>query len=189
MLRISQRNSDHLLLLINDLLDVQKMEADALELDQRDMDLQSLVLTSLDANRGYGQRYRVPLVAREIGHPVWVHGDWDRLHQVMYNLISNAVKFSPPDVPVEIQIKTCAGKAQVIVTDQGEGIPKDFQPRIFEKFSQADGSASRNKAGTGLGLSICKAIVEAHGGTIGFSTTEGKGTSFFFDLPLLPDQQ
>ena len=112
-----------------------------------------------------------------------MRGDADKLTQVVTNLISNAAKFSPKGDCVEVGLEALDGWARVTVTDHGPGIPVEFQERIFEKFSQADSTDRRRKGGSGLGLSICKAIVEQHGGRIGFASREKEGATFHFTLP------
>lgn len=104
--------------------------------------------------------------------------DHDRLLQVLTNLLSNAIKFSPPDSAVVVRIERLPQVLRISVIDQGSGIPDSFRDRIFQRFAQA-GSAG----GSGLGLSICKGIVEEHGGSLWFTSVEGKGTSFHVDLP------
>jgi len=104
--------------------------------------------------------------------------------QVMANLISNAVKFSPKGEQVEIAVESLEGRVRVAVIDRGPGIPEEFRAHVFEKFSQADASDTRQKGGTGLGLSITKYIVEAMGGSINFDTVAGDGTTMYFDLPV-----
>jgi CheY-like chemotaxis protein len=113
--------------------------------------------------------------------------DVDGLSQVLANLLSNAVKFSPAGGSVDVSLTLSQGRARVEVRDHGAGIPDEFLPRIFQKFSQADSSDTRQKGGTGLGLNISKAIVERLGGTIGFDTAAGAGTVFFFELPECGD--
>jgi signal transduction histidine kinase len=101
------------------------------------------------------------------------------------NLLSNAVKYSPKGGRVFVTAEGGADKVRISIRDEGQGIPEDFQKDIFNKFSQADTSDTRAHSGTGLGLAISKAIVEEHGGTIGFNTIVNNGTTFYFDLPLL----
>jgi len=109
--------------------------------------------------------------------------DSDRFMQVMANLLSNAAKFSPHGGVVEITTEHGEGSLRVLVSDRGPGIPEEFRSKIFDKFSQADASDSRQKSGTGLGLSIVKAIMEKHGGEIGFETEVGAGTTFYVTFP------
>ena len=110
-------------------------------------------------------------------------GDEDRLLQVMANLLSNAAKFSPPHHHVEVKVTADEAMLRVAVTDHGPGIPETFRDRVFDKFTQADSSDARRQERTGLGLSISKAIVERHGGAIGFDTEIDRGTTVYFTLP------
>ena len=112
-----------------------------------------------------------------------VKADPDRLLQVLANLLSNAAKYSPRGGKVDLALTRAPGRYRISVQDYGKGIPPEFQPRIFERFAQADVSSTRQKGGTGLGLAIAKAIVERHGGRIGFATRPGEGTTFSFELP------
>ena len=112
-----------------------------------------------------------------------MEADADRLMQVVTNLLSNAAKFSPTGSTVVVEVGQYDARVRVSVCDEGPGIPEEYQALIFEKFAQVDASSSRQKEGTGLGLSISKAIIEMHGGHIGFETQVGRGTTFYFDLP------
>ena len=108
----------------------------------------------------------------------------------MSNLLSNAAKFSPSGSTVDIAIDARADShVRVLVTDRGPGIPEDFRSRMFQKFSQADSADNRAKSGTGLGLAICKSIIEQMGGSIGYETEVGRGTTFYFDLPLVSSER
>ncbi|RYG55033.1 HAMP domain-containing histidine kinase, partial [bacterium] len=191
MLKIAQRNSTRLLALINDILDLQKIESGRLEFHPEKLDLVPLVRNALEANASYGAQLNVPFVLDEsflkegTQQELWIHSDAARLNQVLANLLSNAAKFSVEGGEVKVTLKKCGGVARVEVHNEGDGIPEEFQKRIFEKFAQADASATRPRGGTGLGLSICKAIVEQLGGDIDFETGPQQGTTFFFELPLL----
>jgi len=113
-----------------------------------------------------------------------VVADAFRVQQVLVNLLSNAVKFSPPHSTVRLGIVTEGTMAKVCVSDSGRGVPETDLRRIFERFRQVEASDSRSKGGTGLGLAIAKAIIEQHGGKIGVESEEGKGSTFWFTLPL-----
>ena len=112
-----------------------------------------------------------------------VRVDANRFMQIMSNLLSNAAKFSPANSTVELKVSKQKGYLRVSVKDQGKGIAHEFRHLIFEKFSQADSTDARHSAGTGLGLAICKQLVENMGGKIGFTTSIGQGSCFYFDLP------
>ena len=156
-----------------------------MEVVLKPIDMVDLVDYSISVNKGYANKFNVSLDFQKTLEAIKVEGDWDRLIQVMTNLISNAIKFSPPEKPVEISLqKEGDDKVRVTVSDQGQGIPKNFRSRIFQKFSQADSSDTRSQGGTGLGLSICKAIIESHHGTIDYNTKDNQGTEFFFVLPI-----
>lgn len=145
-----------------------------------------LLREQAEAEKGFGDEYGVTLSLTGTNHPIWITGDKDRLMQVMANLTSNAVKFSQKGDRVDIALeKVGAGKIRVSVKDYGSGIPEDARATIFEKFSQAEAQGLNNVEGTGLGLNVANLIVGEHGGTIGFTSDMGKGTTFYFDLQEL----
>ena len=183
LVRIALANSERLVRLINDILDIEKIEAGKLAFRFVPVDLGRLVAESIEANQGYGGQLGVTFAL--VGGPplATVNGDPDRLLQVLANLLSNAAKYSPRGGVVTVSITADEGTVRVAVRDTGPGIPEGFRRHLFERFAQADGSDSRQKGGTGLGLAISKAIVEKHGGHIGFETTPGGGTTFYFELP------
>jgi signal transduction histidine kinase/ligand-binding sensor domain-containing protein len=182
----AQQNCERLSQLINDLLDVQKFEAGKFVLQLKPLDLFELCQSAVHGIQSYALRYQVQVETQLLQQPpVMVQADQLRLRQVLDNLLSNAVKFSPPDSTVILRLSQQNDMVLVEVIDQGQGIPDQFKPRIFEKFSQADASDSRSKEGTGLGLTICKRIIESHGGQIGFSSTEHVGTQFWIRLARL----
>jgi PAS domain S-box-containing protein len=183
LLDIALRNSERLAHLINDLLDIEKMESGKMMFDLTEQPLLPLIEQSIEANSGYAQSFNVYFVLQGKVDNVFVTVDAHRLLQVMANLLSNAAKFSPPGGQVTIALTHTDNTARVSVRDHGPGIPSEFWPRIFHKFSQADSSDTRAKSGTGLGLAISKAIVERMGGVIGFDTGPGEGTTFWFELP------
>ena len=189
MVNIALSNSERLVRLINDILDIEKIESGRMEFALENLDLGALLEHSLETNRAYGEPFKVSLRLEHATPGVKVKGDSDRLQQVMANLLSNAVKFSPPGGTVTVSTLVEHGRVRIHVIDTGPGIPESFQSLVFEKFTQADSTDTRQKGGTGLGLSICKSIVERHGGVIGFQTQAGQGTTFHFDLPLLESRE
>ena len=184
MIDIAYNNTDRLVRLINDILDIEKIESGRMDFTFTPIDLGGLVLQCVEANRAFGEELGVHITARGGFPDVLVDGDYDRLVQVLTNLLSNAAKFSPPGGEVVVSGRVEDGAVRVSVADHGPGIPDEFHDRIFGKFAQADSSDAREKGGTGLGLSITKAIVEKHGGTIEFDSEIGKGTTFHFLLPI-----
>ncbi len=204
---IAKNNCERLIRLINDILDSEKIESGKMHLNLQVVDIKPLIQQALAANEGFAGQYRVTLLLRAPDEPLQVRIDSDRLTQVLTNLLSNAVKFSPPEgsvevrvsrvaqcvqqerralvrwTPVEVRVSRVAQQVRVEVADHGPGIPEEFRSRIFQKFSQADASNTRQKGGTGLGLNISKALIEKMGGQIGFSSEAGAGTTFFFELP------
>lgn len=185
MIEIAYNNSERLVRLINDILDMEKIESGKMHFDLKPLELMPLVEQAIEANRAYGEQHQVRFVLGERLPGAKVNVDADRLAQVLANFLSNAAKFSPAGDAVEIAVKAAGAVARVEVSDHGSGIPEEFHSRIFQKFSQADSSDTKQKGGTGLGLSISKAIVEKMGGVIGFDSEPGRGTTFFFELPRL----
>lgn len=184
---IAKNNCERLIRLINDILDIEKIESGQMRLALQTVPLQPLLQQAVAANEGFAGQHGVSLRLQAPNAPVLVSVDTDRLTQVLTNLLSNAVKFSPKSEVVEIRLSGRAERVRVEVQDHGPGIPKEFRQRIFQKFSQADSSDTRQKGGTGLGLNISKAIVERMGGSIGFGSAPGGGTIFFFELPRIPE--
>jgi NO-binding membrane sensor protein with MHYT domain/signal transduction histidine kinase/DNA-binding response OmpR family regulator len=182
LLDIANKNCDRLLLLINDILDMEKIQAGKMDFKLSSIDLTHLIQEAITANKMYGQKYQVDIQLVDALPDSYVYADPDRLMQVLANLISNAVKFSPHGSTVTLSMSRMDNKIRVSVTDQGSGIPKEFQSRLFQKFSQADSSSTRGKSGTGLGLNICKLIMDKLGGTINFVSEKQGGTTFYFEL-------
>ena len=183
LIKIAHHNSERLVRIINDILDIEKIESGKLSLNVQSIEVAPFLTHALEVHQTYGHKYQVHFVLDPIPDPIHVSADPDRLAQVMANLLSNAAKFSPSGAQVHVRAKSGANHVRVEVEDLGAGIPEEFRSRIFEKFAQADASASRRFEGTGLGLSITRQLVQAMGGTIAFTSTEGEGTTFYFDLP------
>lgn len=183
LISLAYRNSERLILLISDILDLDKIASGHMAYTLREEDLSSLVTQAVQENRPYGDKYGVEFVIDALPENVKVQVDAHRLAQVMSNLLSNAAKFSPAGKSVHISVTQTNGMARVYIADQGRGIPSEFRARIFRKFSQADSSVTRASEGSGLGLHISKEIVQKMGGGIGFTSQEGKGTTFWFEFP------
>jgi len=182
MLEVAERNSERLTLLINDILDLEKIESGRMEFEFGEVNLVSVARQAVLDNEGYAQKHHVRLALGYMPEQAIIYGDDNRLLQVFANLISNAVKYSPENGIVEISVLPRGHSFRVEVRDHGSGIPEAFRNQIFQRFAQADSSNTREKGGTGLGLSITKAIVERHEGQIDFESEPGKGTAFYFDL-------
>lgn len=183
LVEIAESNSARLVRLINDILDIEKIQAGSLAFDIRPIALDTILSTAVQDNAGFASRYDVHLELKSIPPGASVLADHDRMMQVLTNLLSNAIKFSPASATVTVQVTHLDRRYRISIIDRGSGIPAAFKERIFGKFAQADGSDTRQKGGTGLGLSIAKEIVTRLGGSIGFESEEGRGTAFHVDLP------
>lgn len=180
-------NCERLLLLVNDILDMQKLEAGKMEFHFVPQPIKPLVVQSLENNRGYAEQLGATYVLREGSADAHVNVDAHRFEQLMANLLSNAVKYGAENDTIEVSIEAVNGHVRVGVTDHGEGIPEPFRHNVFERFSQAELSSNRKISGTGLGTNIVKLIAEAHGGSVSFTTATGKGSTFYVELPFYRD--
>jgi PAS domain S-box-containing protein len=187
LIDVAYSNAGRLALIINDILDVEKIDGGKMTLELADHSLAELIERAVEENRGFAQTYQMKFVLPKTLPNVLARVDANRLLQVLANLLSNAAKYSPAGASVEIGIAVDGATVRISVTDHGPGIPTSFEHRIFERFSQADGSDSRQKGGTGLGLTISKALIEQMGGTIGYTSNAGIATTFFFELPVAND--
>lgn len=190
LIRMSNDSCDHLLRVVNNILDMDKIENGKMVLNSEPVLLYDAVKKSVDANIHYGQSCGAIFSLKKPSADYIVTMDTDRIIQVMDNLLSNAAKYGSGADIVEINIeKQDKGMVRVSVKDHGEGIDKSLESHLFQKFIQGrQPTRSREGAklhGTGLGLSICKSLIELNGGKIGFFSHKGKGTTFYFDLPLL----
>ncbi|WP_084412772.1 ATP-binding protein [Fulvimarina manganoxydans] len=184
LLQIAQVNSDRLLRLVNDLLDMETIDRGKLKVVIQPTRLEDAVRQAVAEVKGYLVEKGVTITVENTCKGAVVAVDPDRFQQVLGNLLSNAMKFSPAQSVVTIRLADLDGTARMSVVDHGPGIPKDFQSRLFKKFEQAASGPKRKSGGTGLGLSITKSIVEAMNGRITFETADGQGTTFHVDLPL-----
>ncbi|MGJ7914311.1 ATP-binding protein [Massilia sp. LXY-6] len=184
---IANASSERLVRLIGDVLDIQKMEAGQMDYHRVPQEVAPIAEAAVVAMDSFAARAGVTLrfEAEPGAGGLRAEVDRDRLTQVLTNLLSNAVKFSAAGGEVLTRLEACDQAVRIAVSDHGAGIPQAFRGRIFQRFAQADAADSRRNGGTGLGLSICKTIVEEHGGRIRFETAEGKGTTFFVELPAL----
>lgn len=187
LVNVAHKNSERLILLVNDILDMEKVEAGKMEFELEPTELISLLIQAMEANRAYAAQFNVSYVLEGDTSKKMVDVDPNRLLQVFANLLSNAAKFSPADDHVAVAASVGEGRVRVAISDHGVGIPEKFRNQIFEKFSQADSSDTRQRGGTGLGLSITKAIVEKMGGSIGFDSRPNVMTTFWVEFPILQD--
>lgn len=194
LVALASANTERLVRLINDILDVEKIEAGRLVLRVRELDPRRLLTTTIEGLRGLAEQAGVRLLIEggegdegdesAENERRRLQGDEDLLVQVLTNLVSNAIKFSSSGGEVRLRAtRTPEGWVHFSVEDQGPGITANDLPKLFGKFQQLDSSNARKKGGTGLGLAISKAIVEEHGGRIGLDSRPGEGTTFWFDLP------
>ncbi len=185
MLTITSNNTERLLLLINDILDIQKIEAGMMAFRFHSLELPVFLQQAIKSNQAYADQYNVRFVLKACPDRVRVYADDDRMMQVMNNLMSNAAKFSPRGETVEISMARQNGTIRISVSDHGPGIPDDFRDKLYDKFTQYDSTDKRQKGGTGLGLSITRLIIEKHGGRIDYVSKPQVGTTFFVELPEL----
>ena len=185
MVEIAESNSRRLVRLIDDILDIERMESGRAPLAAEHADLGDLARQAVETMAAMADEHGVTVHADAPPTPAWV--DPDRMLQVLTNLLSNAIKFSPAGGSVRLAVDADDARVTVRVADQGRGVPADRQRSIFERFEQVDQSDARDRGGTGLGLAICKSIVQQHGGAIGVESESGRGSTFWFTLPVQPD--
>jgi signal transduction histidine kinase/DNA-binding response OmpR family regulator len=183
LLTIAHANTERLLVLINEILDFSKLESSSLPMNVEQQRLEPVVMQAIQNLRTQLEERRIQLetvISPALPELVF---DAVRITQVLTNLLSNAIKFSPPGGRIEVSAESWDSLVRVGVRDQGEGIASTDLPKLFQKFSQIDSSATRKAGGTGLGLVICKGIIEQHGGQITVESTPGQGSTFYFTLP------
>jgi PAS domain S-box-containing protein len=184
MLEIAVSNTDRLVRLINDILDLERLESGRMNLEKRTCAVSGLMSQAADSVRDLAEKAGVSLSVSLHSARLWV--DPDRIIQALINLLSNAIKFSPRGKTVWLTATRQADQILFQVKDQGRGIPQEKREKIFERFQQVDASDRREKGGTGLGLPITRSIVQQHGGRIWVESTLGQGSTFSFTLPSLP---
>jgi PAS domain S-box-containing protein len=187
MLAIADENTDRLVRLVNNVLDLQRIESGEITMEKQICNAKDLTIQATAAMQAMAQQHEISLIAQPLDLEIWV--DPDYIMQTLTNLLSNAIKFSSPDgtVWLSVEIINSASPPQILfkVRDRGQGIPSDKLESIFERFRQVDSSDSRKKGGTGLGLTICRKIVEQHDGKIWAESRLGEGSIFCFTLPML----
>lgn len=180
-LQTAEREVSRLIALINDLLDVERMEAGKFEMTFSAVALSAILKRGTASVEAAGIRKGITISIPAVETHVWA--DEDRLIQVIVNLLSNAIKFSPQNGKIEITIQEFPDEAVIRISDQGRGVPESYKSRVFERFTQVEKSDAKVRGGSGLGLTICKAIVLQHGGQIGVESEEGRGATFWFSVP------
>lgn len=185
LLDIAWQNSQQLANLINDLLDIEKLAAGKMQLYLQQLPVFAQILQAKNRNAPLAEQAGVRIQIRaDVHDEMNILVDETRLQQVFANLLANAIRFSPSGGEVLMEARLIGLRVRISVSDQGPGVPADFVPRLFQKFSQADSSDSRRLNGTGLGLAICRELMERMNGTIGYQPREGGGACFYFDLPV-----
>ncbi|MEM9214467.1 MAG: PAS domain S-box protein [Cyanobacteria bacterium P01_F01_bin.150] len=178
---IALRNTERLTRLINDVLDLERIQSGRITMNLQSCKLSSLMTQSIQSMQSMAREYDVQLSVTPLETSIWA--DSDHLTQVLTNLLNNAIKFSNPGDTVWLRAKIQADVTVILVQDQGRGIPASKVDTIFERFQQVDASDSRQRGGTGLGLTICQQIIQQHNGKIWVESTMGKGSTFFFSIP------
>lgn len=185
MLKVANSNCSRLSNLINDILDMEKIESGKMDFSLKENNIISIINEAVESNLTYASQFNVTLNFSNTIECINVLADREKMIQVLSNLISNAIKFSPTNEIIEISVEVIDKIVRVSIEDKGIGVPEEYKNKLFHKFIQVDSSDTRKKGGTGLGLSICKAIIKQHNGTISFDSTLNEGSTFYFELPLL----
>lgn len=185
MLKVANNNCSRLSNLINDILDMEKIESGKMDFPLIENNIISIINEAVESNLTYASQFNMTLNFFPTTDCINVLADREKIIQVLSNLLSNAIKFSPINEIVEILVEVTDKTVKVSVKDNGVGVPEEYSDKLFHKFVQVDSSDTRKKGGTGLGLSICKAIIKQHNGTISYESIQNQGSTFYFELPLL----
>jgi signal transduction histidine kinase len=184
LMTIAQRNCTRLIKLIDEILDLQKIEAGRMHFSMTKFNVLKVIDQAVTSSAPFAGRLGVQLIFEDSDQPMVVNGDPARIEQVLTNMISNAAKFSPEGSSVRIRVEPIENSVRVSVIDEGSGLSEDDRDRVFDKFSQVDSSDTRKIGGTGLGMNISKQIIQAHDGNIDYSKNSIRGTTFYFELAL-----
>ncbi|MBD3850446.1 MAG: HAMP domain-containing histidine kinase [Acidobacteria bacterium] len=182
-MKIALRNSERMGRLVNDILASRKLDSGRMEFHFEKVEMMPLIEQAIDSTSAYAATHKVRFELQEGVPGAMVRVDPDRMMQVLTNVLSNAVRFSPIDDVVTVQASRSDQMLRVAVSDAGPGIPEDFRDHVFEAFARGEHEDWRHRSGTGLGMSISKGIIEELGGTITFETELGAGTTFLIDIP------
>ena len=185
MLDIANRNVKRLLTLINDILDVSKLESGEINFVFDNIEIKNFLSECISINQEYAKEHNTVFELTRSDDNIWVCADKDRLQQVLSNLLSNAAKYSPENISVEISTEVLDGAIHIYVRDFGPGVPVEFRDKLFEKFTQSSSGDTRRVGGTGLGLNISQMIVNRLGGQIGFRPNDNNGSIFYVTLPIV----
>lgn len=187
MLTAIKSSSEFMLHLLNELLDISKIESGKLNLEKREVNIATFIKNNLDLNRVLAQKKNISIQLNTIDSAPELIFDPDKIDQVLNNLISNAIKFSLPNTKIIVNVYMSGDNVKVSVTDQGQGIPKDEMSKLFKTFEITSVKSTGGEKSTGLGLSIARNIIIGHGGKIWVDSQVGKGSTFCFSLPLTVD--
>lgn len=187
--QIAYRNSERLTAIINDILDIEKFEMGKFEFKLSPISIVEVIDESIISSKPMAEKFGINIVKEGSFNDVKVIAENKCLIQVLMNLLSNSIKFSPSGNSVFISMEILDNHVRVSIRDQGRGISDQFKPHVFEKFAQADATDSRASSGAGLGLNISKSLIEGMHGTINFTSKVGEGSTFYFDLPIEKDNK
>jgi signal transduction histidine kinase len=183
---VIERNAAAQRQIIEDLLDVSRIVTGKLRINTQPVDVLLMIHAAIDAVRPAAEAKQIDIRTHVEAPDSIVRADTERLQQVLWNLLANAVKFTPAGGVIDVYLERHESLAEIRIEDTGPGVPPDFLPRIFDRFSQADGSSTRKHGGLGLGLAIVRHLVELHGGTVSASNrTHGTGAVLTVRLPAM----
>lgn len=188
LVEIGARNGQHLASLVEDLLDLQKLESSEMKFFFKPIDANDLIGEAVDSIEGYAKKLGIYVTSDYCEDDCQITGDHNRLIQVMNNLLSNALKFSDQGGMVKVRVETLGDRIRISVDDEGPGIPKGTKDSVFGRFTQVDSSDIRKVGGTGLGLNITQQIVERHNATIDYVSELGVGSTFYIEFERLTDR-